>query len=110
MTNPQKPNLQRALAAQAANITQRAMLDVLTTKVIRVKQILTDSELRSLNADEAASPEALEAAINEALRVLGMDRHETREMRPTFELDDSRIQEILDRAINEMVAVLLKTE
>ena len=109
MTNPQKPNLQRALAAQAANITQRAMLDVLTTKVIRVKQILTASELRKSDVDEA-SLERLEAAIIESLRVLGMDRHETREMRPTFELDDSRIQEILDRAINEMVAVLLKTE
>lgn len=104
---PTKASFEKVLKMQSANMLQKTMLDVLTTKVLRVKSVLTAAELRKPDADEAA-PAFLEAAVTEALRVLSMDRIETLAMRPTIEFDNVEIQAILSKAMDDMTAVLMR--
>lgn len=108
---------EQVLRMQAANVTQKAQLDVLVTKVVRSQQIVHGLIMQtSAKAfTSMTKPELVEAlsretgAIVELSEVLSMDRHEAQAMRPTFELDNPEIQAILDRAVDDMTAVLLRT-
>lgn len=107
----------QVLRMQAANVTQKAQLDVLVTKVVRTRQIIVGL-IRATNstpysrmnkAELVDLAERHDRAIGEMDDVLSMDRHEAQAMRPTFELDNPEIQAILDRAVDDMTAVLLRT-
>lgn len=89
-------NIERAIRMQAANVTQKAMLDMVTTKLVRIKQIVDNQ-----------SPFGEDVSAEDIREVLSMTRAQTQEMRPTVEFDDAKVQEILDRAVNEMTEALL---
>lgn len=92
---------------QSANLLQKAMLDVLTAKVVRVKQILLQPSTEHFYA---GSEEAtyLRDQQRRALWVISLDRHEIQTMQPATEFDNPEIQAILTRAVDEMTAVLLR--
>jgi hypothetical protein len=89
-----------ALRMQAANVAQKAIVDTLSTKLIRMINVL--------KAADSTKPTSLRAARTAALDAAAWTREEAQSVRATMEFPNEEIQQILDKAVDDITAVLLR--
>lgn len=98
-----------AVTEQSFLLTQRAMLDAVSTKLV---MILKTARTAQTIEDSALKPEArLESYrlhIEEISRVLSMTREKVAEARPSIVFPEERVQAILDEAVDKLIAILLE--
>ena len=95
-----------AISLQAANLLQKAQLDMMATKLILSLKLNKDvaARLPKVLRGHAAD---LGEAWNEQARILSMTRDEVKESRATFTYPDERIQAVLNEATDKIAAILL---
>lgn len=112
------PALGEALGLQAANVTMKATLDNVVTKMLVIMRGLKDVAVYSQDLDgdhiltgsaEYQDDKAAEDFLNLVQKTIGLTRAQTAELRsqPAFEYPDEEIQEVLTRAVTEITALLL---
>ena len=113
-----KSKAREAISLQAANLLQKRQLDLLATKIILVLKAIKDPEfvahMQSLDgsmtvagADEYLGAMHAEIALNAIAKAVHMTREEADAARQSFVYPDERIQAVLDRATEEIAAILL---
>lgn len=86
-----------AISLQAANLLQKAQLDMMATKLILALKIVKP----------AGKAHATKGPLFEVAKVLGMTRDEASAARASFQYPDERIQAVLDEATDKIAAILL---
>ena len=107
-----------ALAMQAANVTQRATLDMLTTKVVKVLVLLRqEREARAIGEEqEQPAPDVdlhnAQATLDAIADTLSLTRGQCANIRAqhVYEFPDERIQAAITRAVDEITNALLGRE
>jgi hypothetical protein len=100
----------QALGHQAANMAQKAMLDNLVAKLVAVMRILTVANKTPIEGRPTrAQIVGLQEAIGESLRIFQLDRLQIAELtsQPASGYPDQEIQDVLDEAVEKMVALLM---
>ena len=101
--------VKQAVANQAANVLQKAMLDAVQTKMILVlKEVAVAQTLADSKIYYEDQLKQYQMHIAEIKRLLGMTRDECSEIRPNFEFPDAKVQEIISRAVDEISNVILE--
>lgn len=98
MANKHPVQLRNALSLQAANLLQKAQLDNMATKIIMVLRIVKPI---------AESKKVQPTIAKEIATILTMDRDAAAAARTTFEYPDVKIQAVIDKAVDEITAILL---
>ena len=115
---PAKQMVRDAISLQAANLLQKAQLDMMATKLILVLKALKDPEfvahMQSLDgslivagSDEYLGAQHAEIALNEIAKTVSMTRDEASAARASFQYPDERIQAVLNEATDKIAAILL---
>lgn len=93
--------VERAVRMQAANVSQKALLDVMSTKLLRIIAVLRKAD--------ATKPSQLRAARTAALEAAAWTREEALAVRDAgAEFPNEEVQAILDKAIDDITAVILR--
>lgn len=95
---PAKKMLRDAVSLQAANLLQKAQLDMMATKLILALKIVKPVGVKH----------ATKGPLKEVADILSMTRDETAEARKSFAYPDERIQAVIDRATQEIADILLE--
>lgn len=113
------PKVKEAVGLQAANLLQKAQLDMMATKIVLVLKALknkefvahsldSDGEYRIAGADEYWDAKLAQDAINAIAKAVTMTRDEASAARASFVYPDERIQAVIDRATQEIADILLE--
>ena len=105
MSGPRQPQDRRAkrmlndaISLQAANLLQKAQLDMMATKLILALKIVKP----------AGKAHATEGPLKEVADILSMTRDEVTAARATFIYPDEKIQVVLQEATEKIAAILLE--
>ena len=115
---PAKQMVRDAVSLQAANLLQKAQLDMMATKLILVLKALKnpefeahakdlDGSFRIAGADEYWDAKLAEDALNAIAKTVSMTRDEASATRASFTYPDERIQAVLNEATDKIAAILL---
>lgn len=107
-----KGALQEALSLQAANVLQRAQLDMMATKLILLlKEIAVAKTLEDSYVKAVQRNQQYEMHLEEMKRITAMTRDECAFARAggVMTYPDERIQAIITRYVNEIADVLLES-
>lgn len=121
MTAPKSPQdfkkkVGQAVSLQAANLLQKAQLDMMATKIImvlkehRIWYMAADgkSMVRKTKADISTELETADKHLANIGRIVSMTREETSAARASFAYPDARIQAVIDKATDDIAAILLE--
>lgn len=115
---PAKQMVRDAISLQAANLLQKAQLDMMATKIILALKAVKNPELLAYaqnldgtfslqGEDEYHDVNEAAKALNAVRVALGMTRDEVGEARKSFTYPDERIQAVLNEATDKIAAILL---
>lgn len=111
-----KSMLREAVSLQAANLLQKAQLDMMATKIIlslkaHKSWVMSTTAVAPHRMTKAQLQEDLERAdkaLDQVRTALGMTRDEATAARSTFVYPDERIQAVINRATEEIADILLE--
>ena len=101
--------VKQAVANQAANVLQKAMLDAVQTKmVLLLKEIAVTQTLDNSAITVGDALDQYQMHIQEMKRIVSLTRDECAKIRPNFEFPDEKVQAIISRAVDEITNVILE--
>lgn len=111
-----KSKLNKAVSLQAANLLQKAQLDMMATKIVLTLRHHRDWFMRAeaTSLEKRTKAQLIEdiqradLALERIGQAMHMTRDETTAARNTFVYPDERIQAVIDRATQEIADILLE--
>jgi len=111
-----KKKVQGAINLQAANLLQKAQLDMMATKIILVlkehkgwyMRATGKPDSRKTKEDLREELKVAEDQLGKIGDILSMTRDEAAEARKSFVYPDERIQAVIDEATDKIAAILLE--
>lgn len=113
MTVPGRLNsnelVRQAVANQAANVLQKAMLDAVQTKMVLVlKEVAAAQTIEDSSLTVGNALVQYEMHLTEIKRLLGMTRDECSTIRQNLDFPDEKVQAIITKAVDEITNVILE--